>query len=135
MSDSEDQAGVPLLDNESISSGSPPPSANASKRKRGANDDADADDAPAATTSKRAAKRAKMKKKPSKEGAEDSLLDLENGLNPAIGYMDSRLMSDHVAQRTKRFRPEMSLVEAEDVHISGGWIEKFLGVCLREWLG
>lgn len=103
MSDSEDQVGVPLLDDAS-SSASPPPDA-AGKRKR-------EDDAP--TLSKRALKRQKMKK-PKDTG--DATLDMERGINPAIGYMDSKLMADHIAQRTKRFRPDVSLVEAEDLHI------------------
>jgi len=110
MSDSDDQAGVPLLDNASDSDS--PRSASVSKRKRNEEDET------ATATSKRAAKRQKMKKK-KPQGLEDEMMDLKNGLNPAIGYMDSRLLSDHIAQRTKRFRPDMSLVEAEDVHISG----------------
>jgi len=101
MSDSEDQAGVPLIDDASMS---PPPST-AAKRKR--EDDTTA-------PSKRALKRQKSKKS---KNAEDAALDVENGLNPAIGYMDSKLMADLIAQRTKRFRPDVSLVEAEDLHI------------------
>ena len=31
--------------------------------------------------------------------------------------MDSRLMADHIAQRTKRFQPDLSMVEAEDIHV------------------
>ena len=51
--------------------------------------------------------------------AEDERLDLEHGLNLAIGKLDSRLQADYVAQRTKRFSSELSLVELEDRHIPG----------------
>lgn len=50
---------------------------------------------------------------------EDEDLDLERGLNLAIGKLESRLLADYVAQRTKRFSPELSLVELEDRHIPG----------------
>lgn len=104
MSDSDvDGGGVPLLEGLS-SSASPEPQPSA-KRKR--EDDAKPE-------SKRAAKRKKTKKP---KDVEDEALDLELGVNHAIRHMDSRLMADHVAQRTKRFRPEMSMFEAEDVHI------------------
>jgi protein CMS1 len=50
---------------------------------------------------------------------DDEALDVDLGVNHAIAHMDSRLMADHIAQRTKRFRPELSLVEVEDVHVPG----------------
>lgn len=103
MSDSEEQVGVPLLDDYS-DIGSPAPNT-AGKRKR-------ENDVP--TLSKRALKRQKSQKT---RDVGDATLDVENGLNPAIAYMDSKLMADHIAQRTKRFRPDVSLVETEDLHI------------------
>lgn len=106
MSDTDDdQAGVPLIDSAS-DSGSPAPAPAATKRKREAEP----------TESKRAAKRKKSKKP---KDVDDEALDLEKALNHAIADMDSGLMADHVAQRTKRFRPEMSLVEVEDLHVPG----------------
>ena len=66
------------------------------------------------TESKRAAKR-KRSKKP-KDIADDAL-DAEAGVNHAIAHMDSQLLADHVAQRTKRFQKDLSLVELEDIHI------------------
>nr|OQO32624.1 hypothetical protein B0A51_00002 [Rachicladosporium sp. CCFEE 5018] len=71
------------------------------------------DDAP--VESKRAAKRRKNPKKP--KDVQDDALDVEKGVNLALAHMDSRLMADHMAQRTKRFRPDVSLVEAEDLMI------------------
>lgn len=106
MSDSEnDQGGVPLIEDFSDDSSSGPSASNKRKREN---------DAPA--ESKRAAKRKKSKKP---KDVDDEALDLEKGVNHAIAHMDSRLMADHIAQRTKRFRPDVSLVEAEDLQISG----------------
>lgn len=101
-SDSE-QAGVPLI--EDLSDSDAPAPTNNGKRKRD-------NDAPA--ESKRAAKRKKAKKP---KDVQDDALDEEKGVNHAIAHMDSSLMADHIAQRTKRFRPDVSLVEAEDLHV------------------
>ncbi|KAK5679312.1 Protein cms1 [Elasticomyces elasticus] len=105
MSDSDDgNSGVPLVER-LPNSASPEPQPSA-KRKR--EDDAKPE-------SKRAAKRKKNTKKP--KDVEDDALDVELGVNNAIGHMDSRLLADHIAQRSKRFQPDMSMVEAEDIHI------------------
>lgn len=105
MSDSDDgHMGVPLV--EGLSNGEHPDPQASAKRKR--EDDSKPE-------SKRAAKRKKTKKKP--KDVDDDALDSELGINHAIGHMDSRLLADHIAQRSKRFQPEMSLVEAEDMHI------------------
>lgn len=64
----------------------------------------------------RPAKRKKVKKA---KRVEDENLDLEHGLNLAIGKLDSRLQADYVAQRTKHFSSELSLVELEDRHVPG----------------
>ncbi|KAL8872497.1 MAG: hypothetical protein Q9174_001884 [Haloplaca sp. 1 TL-2023] len=40
-------------------------------------------------------------------------------IDDAIGKMDSRLMADYVAQRSKRFGRDFSLIELADVHIPG----------------
>jgi protein CMS1 len=107
MSDSDDgQGGVPLF--EGVSGASSPEPGHPAKRKRAE----DADEKPG---SKRAVKKSKQTKKP--KDVDDDALDLTQGINHAIAHMDSRLMSDHIAQRTKRFRPDLSLVEAEDLHV------------------
>jgi len=64
-------------------------------------------------------KTVKRKKKRKAEAAEDGDLDVDLGLNTAIGKMDSQLFADYVAQRTKRFSGDLSLVELEDRHIPG----------------
>jgi protein CMS1 len=107
MSDSDSPShGVPLIEDLSDDSATKTPKR---KREDGEND--------APTESKRAAKRRKNPKKP--KDVDDSALDLERGVNNAIAHMDSRLMADHIAQRTKRFRPDVSLVEADDLAVSG----------------
>jgi len=113
MSDSDsEQAGVPLI--EDVSDSDAPATSNAAKRKR----DDDNSDAP--VESKRAAKRKRNPKKP--KDVQDDALDEEQGVNHAIAHMDSSLMCDHIAQRTKRFKPDLSLVEAEDLHVPCKWM-------------
>jgi len=88
MSDSDDgHTGVPLV--EGFSNGHAPDSQASAKRKR--EDDSK-------TESKRAAKRKKTKKRP--KDVEDDALDTELGINHAIAHMDSRLLADHMAQRS-----------------------------------
>ncbi|TKA61985.1 hypothetical protein B0A55_09986 [Friedmanniomyces simplex] len=104
MSDSDDgHTGVALV--EDLSKLASPEPQTSTKRKR--------EDDPK-PESKRAAKRKKTKKP---KDVDDDALDLELGVNHAIAHMDSRLLADHIAQRSKRFQPDMSLVEAEDIHI------------------
>jgi hypothetical protein len=104
MSDSENgEAGVPLFEG---SDSSPPPSSK--KRKHEAK----------SKEEKNSSKRRKLKKP---KDVDDEALDTDLGVNHAVAHMDSRLMADHIAQRTKRFRPELSLVEVEEVHVPGGW--------------
>jgi len=102
MSDSGSATGIPLIESPSPS-GSPEPSTN--KRKR------DIDSKP---ESKRAAKR-KRTKKPN--DITDDALDTAAGLNHAIAHMDSQLLADHVAQRTKRFQNDLSMMELEELQL------------------
>ncbi|CAK3790190.1 Hypothetical predicted protein [Lecanosticta acicola] len=109
MSDSgDDQAGVPLI--EDLSDSPEPPKSKTTKRKREPEEDG-------VEESKKAAKKKKRtKKKP--QDVDDEALDSKLGINHAIAHMDSRLMADHIAQRTRRFRPDASLVEIDDVNVS-----------------
>lgn len=84
----------------------------AGKRKR--------EDETETTESKRAAKRKKAKEaKKSKKPRDitEEALDEEAGLNHAIAHMDSQLLADHIAQRTKRFHKDLSVMELEEMHI------------------
>ncbi|QIW98971.1 hypothetical protein AMS68_004489 [Peltaster fructicola] len=60
--------------------------------------------------------KAKKTKKP--KDIEDDALDVDSNVNHAIAHMDPALMADHIAQRTRRFRPDLSPIEAHDIHIS-----------------
>ena len=86
-----------------------PASPRPAKRKR----DGD-DDAKVSLATKRKAKKAK-KARP----AQDTDVDIENGTNNALGRMDNRLLADYVAQKTKHFESNLSLVELGDKHIPG----------------
>lgn len=109
MADSDDdQTGIPLI--ERLSETPPPASKRTSKRKR------DEEDGEAAEK-KAAKKKRRTKKKP--HDVEDEALDSVLGINRAIAHMDSSLMADHIAQRTRRFQPDLNLVETEDIHIPG----------------
>ncbi|KAI4248429.1 MAG: hypothetical protein L6R40_000988 [Gallowayella cf. fulva] len=44
-------------------------------------------------------------------------VDAVEGINSAIGKMDSCLLADYIAQRTKKFGGDLSLVELGDMHI------------------
>lgn len=81
----------------------------------------------ASTTSKKrkhqghAESKAPLKKKKSRktQQSDDADLDLDEGINMAIGRFDNHLLADYIAQRTKRFQPDLSLVELADQQISG----------------
>lgn len=45
--------------------------------------------------------------------------ETDSNINTAIGKMDNHLLADYVAQRTKRFGEDLSLVELEDMHVPG----------------
>jgi hypothetical protein len=115
MSDTE-EGGIPLMEPLSPSASPEPETRPAgSKRKR---EDGDEDEAPVPQTKaakRKKAKNAKKAKQP--KDIEEDALDLEAGVNHAIAHMDSQLLADHVAQRTKRFHTELSDMELEDLHI------------------
>jgi hypothetical protein len=115
MSDTE-EGGIPLMEPLSPTpSPEPETRPSGSKRKR---EDGDEDEAPVPQTKaakRKKAKNAKKAKQP--KDIEEDALDLEAGVNHAIAHMDSQLLADHVAQRTKRFHTELSDMELEDMHI------------------
>jgi hypothetical protein len=49
---------------------------------------------------------------------EDLDLDLEAGLNKKIGSLDSMLLADHFAQKTRRFGTDLTPVELSALDIS-----------------
>lgn len=92
------------------------PSSPPQSTKRARNDD---NDDGAEIPEVRPGKKAKRRKARSGVQDQDLDLDLERGLNLAIGRMDRGLLADYIAQRTKRFQSELSTVELEDLHIPG----------------
>lgn len=106
MSDEESGNGVPMI--EPLYRSLSPSDKDSGKRKR--DDDNDG---------KKAKKKKKTFKKKAPKDINDDDLDEKLGLNLAIGRMDGQLLVDHVAQRTKRFEPELSTVEREDRYLPG----------------
>jgi protein CMS1 len=114
MSDTDQEAGIPLMEPLSPSP-SPDTRASGSKRKR---QDQDQDEAPAPQTKaakRKKAKNAKKAKQP--KDIEDDALDLDAGVNHAIAHMDSQLLADHIAQRTKRFHADLSDMELDEMQL------------------
>ncbi|TGJ79157.1 hypothetical protein E0Z10_g9614 [Xylaria hypoxylon] len=58
------------------------------------------------------------KRKKSAFDQEDLDLDLEAGLNKKIGLLDSMLLADHLAQKTRRFGTDLKPVELSALDIS-----------------
>ena len=68
--------------------------------------------------SKRAIKKQRSEKIDPSAG-EVEVLDLEQGINSAIGKMNSQLIADWVAQRIRRFASDLTMVELEDQYLPG----------------
>lgn len=76
----------------------------------------------------------KKKKKPKTKKVEEDELDLEAGINNAFSHMDSQLLADYIAQRTRRYESDLSSIELEDKYIPGRYtINKILGFCSNEY--
>ena len=65
------------------------------------------------------AKRKKSKKSDRRNSEDNQNLDVGRCLNLAIAKLDKRLLADYIAKQTKRFFPDLSLVELEDRYIPG----------------
>lgn len=75
---------------------------------------------------KRTAESGKSATKPSKKAKnkkskviDDGNIDVEAQINKAFSKMDNQLLSDYVAQKTRKFESDLSSVELEDKYISG----------------
>jgi len=106
----------PLLERLSATPETKGPQSASKKRKCGANVEQSA---------KKAAKKSKSKK--SKVVEEDEL-DTDSGINKAFSHMDNQLLADYVAQRTRKFESNLSLVELEDKYIPGKYVQLLGGV-------
>lgn len=78
------------------------------------------------------ARRKRPKKSKKSKEDEDYNLDLDQGLNLAIAKLDNRLLADYIAKRTKRFFPDLSLVELEDRYISGNFRRQLLRAAVAD---
>lgn len=63
-----------------------------------------------------AAKKPKIKRRNFENEAN---IDVGAGLNNAFAEMDSQLLADYVAQRTRTYETSLSVIELEDRYISG----------------
>jgi len=102
------------------SSASPAPTSG-NDRKRKIMDDEEADEK-TITESKASTKRLKRQKFKEKKNAKATAnpdIDTVTGLNTAIGRMDASHLADYVAKQTKKFQPELSVVELEDRRVPG----------------
>ena len=104
-----DQAGVPLV--EALIDPDQPNAHDKGSKKR--KRDAEGKSQPEEKKSKT---RRKLKKP---KDVDDSMLDVDRGVNLAIAHMDPQLMAEHVAQRTRRFEPDLTMVEAEERILPG----------------
>jgi protein CMS1 len=50
--------------------------------------------------------------------AEDDDLDLSEGINKSFAHMNSQLLADYIAQRTRKFESDLSSIELEDRYIT-----------------
>jgi protein CMS1 len=68
-----------------------------------------------------ATKKKPKRSKSSKKGAGGDIedFDVENGLNNAIAKMDSQLLADFLAQRTRRHAKDLSSLELQDMYLPG----------------
>ncbi|KAI1001010.1 hypothetical protein K3495_g7186 [Podosphaera aphanis] len=65
---------------------------------------------------------AKKPKSKSKKHAENTDIDIEAGLNLGFHKMDSQLLADYIAQRTKKYQSDLSSIELEDKYIKASYI-------------
>ena len=66
---------------------------------------------------KKSAKKEKNKK--SKAVFDDADLDMELGVNKAFSHMDSQLLADYLAQRTRMYEKDLSSIEWEEKYLPG----------------
>ncbi|KAI9798533.1 MAG: hypothetical protein M1825_005314 [Sarcosagium campestre] len=87
-----------------------PLNGSSSKKRKASNDHDHTKDAPE--------RRKKAKSKKTKSSNDDHL-DLDAGLNTAFAAMNPPLVADFLAQKTRRFEPDLSAPEQEDRRIPG----------------
>lgn len=61
----------------------------------------------------------KKKKLENSRPIDNQALDMEKGVNTAIGNLDSHLLADYMVQKTKRFDDNLTMIELEEKRIPG----------------
>ncbi|RDL36058.1 Uncharacterized protein BP5553_06670 [Venustampulla echinocandica] len=144
MSIDESRLQDPLLERDSTSPEADAGLSPSKKRKRARDGEVEVE-----VASKKELKKAK-KRKAAKMEEED--LDLEAGLNKAFSHMDSQLLADYIAQKTRKYQTDLSSIELEDKYINAnaihettswnklrtldnlpGFLEKFAGNSTKLW--
>ena len=90
------------------------------KRDEAASGEAHGDDE--AGVSKRQAKRRKQKDKSRAKRAvfaADEELDEVAGVNTSLGRLDPQLTADYIARQSRRFNPDLTAVELEELRVPG----------------
>jgi protein CMS1 len=105
----EDNLEEPLLERLSPTPEPSEPTQTQSSTKRKRNSDKE-------KSSDKGAKRAKSKKT---KAVDEDELDTELGINNAFSHMDNQLLADYIAQRTRQYEGDLSIVELEDKYIPG----------------
>jgi len=59
--------------------------------------------------------------KKQRTAADEDDLNLPISINTSFEHMNSQLLADYVAQRTRRYEGDLSSVELEDRYISGNY--------------
>ncbi|TVY92152.1 Protein CMS1 [Lachnellula willkommii] len=136
----------PLVERSSASPEPPASPPTSKKRKRNPTKETSAGEASAGQ------KKKKPKTKSKAKVIEEDDLDLEAGINKAFSHLDSQLLADYVAQRTRRYESDLSSIELEDKYIPAkaiedttvwdkprildnlpGFLEKFAGNSTKLW--
>ena len=66
----------------------------------------------------------KRRKATRNDFARDETLNLDLGLNTAIGRLDNQLLADLIAQKVKNANPDLSIVELEERRVPGTSISR-----------
>jgi len=115
------------------SSASPAPEVGKDRKRKTIDDDEageDKDNTESKASSKRLKRQKFKEKKNAKAAANPSYTDIDavTGLNTAIGRMDASHLADYIVKQTKKFQPELSVVELEDRRVPGT-VKDLLSIC------
>ncbi|EPE24304.1 hypothetical protein GLAREA_08155 [Glarea lozoyensis ATCC 20868] len=64
----------------------------------------------------------KIPKSKKRKADEEDEIDLELGINTSFAHMNSQLLADHIAQKTRKYESDLSSIELEDKYIPESYI-------------